>query len=458
MGDDEGNAPSLAEGEDVVRVMTVHQAKGLEFPVVVLAGLCSDPPGYKAGEILVGSDGRMAARIMVPSNSPDRPGWGPVDAIIDEQKRRKAEEDIRVLYVAMTRARDQLILVGSRSFDDKPESFRIGKIITALGLATPPAPGVSVPLDDIHAVVTGVAPVPAAAGGSAATGSARREAEVAGPPCLLDLPGRSFGVRHVSFSALAAYDRCPRRFYLDRVLGLGLSSPPGVSAHHSDGEHADPESASAEEGRLDDAEASTRYRGGHRGARPARAAGSRRREAGHGWVVGPGEHRGGREGPQCHGGGSRAGCSSRTGLLGTPPRRNSQAARAKHEAPFFFVQDGVAVSGVMDLLVQDGDRWLVVDYKSNALGRRSPAEAAEAYSPAGGHVLPGGSQGGRPGGPHGVRLPRARRASRWCSNTGRMTCRPWNPGLKTPSRASEPSDFSARDGAGLCRLWREKCL
>ncbi len=107
MGDDEGNAPSLAEGEDVVRVMTVHQAKGLEFPVVVLAGLCSDPPGYKAGEIMVGSDGRMAARIMVPSNSPDRPGWGPVEAIIEEQKRRKAEEDVRVLYVAMTRARDQ---------------------------------------------------------------------------------------------------------------------------------------------------------------------------------------------------------------------------------------------------------------------------------------------------------------------------------------------------------------
>ena len=50
MGDDEGNAPSLAEGEDVVRVMTVHQAKGLEFPVVVVAGLCSDPRRYQAPE------------------------------------------------------------------------------------------------------------------------------------------------------------------------------------------------------------------------------------------------------------------------------------------------------------------------------------------------------------------------------------------------------------------------
>ncbi len=39
LSDREGSAPTLAEGENVVRVMTVHQAKGLEFPVVVLAGL-----------------------------------------------------------------------------------------------------------------------------------------------------------------------------------------------------------------------------------------------------------------------------------------------------------------------------------------------------------------------------------------------------------------------------------
>jgi ATP-dependent exoDNAse (exonuclease V) beta subunit len=280
----------------------------------------------------------------------------------------------------MTRARDQLILIGSRSVEDKPESFRIGKIITALGLTTPPAPGASVPLDDIHAVVTGVAPVPATAGGSAATGPARSEAEVAGPPCLLDLPGHSFAVRHVSFSALAAYDRCPRRFYLDRVLGLGLSSPPGVSAHHTDGEHADPENASAEVGRLDDAEASTGIEVGivvHAllerqdlgGAIPATdglwaLAKTVAVEKGLSATAEALE---------------RAVALARAfwdhPLAGTP-----LAARAKHEAPFFFVQEGVAVSGVMDLLVQDGDRWLVADYKSNALGRRSPAEAAEAYS------------------------------------------------------------------------------
>jgi hypothetical protein len=53
---------------------------------------------------------------------------------------------------------------------------------------------------------------------------------------------------------------------------------------------------------------------------------------------------------------------------------------AVHEAQFFFVQNGVAVSGVMDLLVREDERWLVVDYKSNALGGRSPREVAEEYS------------------------------------------------------------------------------
>jgi CRISPR/Cas system-associated exonuclease Cas4 (RecB family) len=61
-------------------------------------------------------------------------------------------------------------------------------------------------------------------------------------------------------------------------------------------------------------------------------------------------------------------------LAGTP-----EAGRALREAPFFFVQDGIAVGGVMDLLIQDGHRWLVADYKSNALRGRSPAEVAEGY-------------------------------------------------------------------------------
>jgi ATP-dependent helicase/nuclease subunit A len=380
MGDDEGNAPSLAEGEDVVRVMTVHQAKGLEFPVVVLAGLCSDPPGYKAGEIMVGSDGRMAARIMVPSNSPDRPGWGPVDAIIEEQKRRKADEDIRVLYVAMTRARDQLILVGSRSFDDKPEALRIGRIVTALGLAAPPAPGVSVPFDGIHAIVMGVAPVSVADAGGAAPGPAGSEAGVAGPPALLDLPARAVAVRQVSFSALAAYGRCPRRFYLERVLGLGPFLPARGSGQSGDPDESDPEKASVDEGRLDDTEGSTGIEIGivvhallerlDLGAGRPDKEGLRVQaktvavEKGLSVTAEALEHSV-----------ALAGAFWVHPLAGTP-----EAARAKHEAPFFFVQNGVAVSGVMDLLIQERDRWLVIDYKSNALGGRSPGEAAEGYS------------------------------------------------------------------------------
>jgi ATP-dependent exoDNAse (exonuclease V) beta subunit len=380
MGDDEGNAPSLAEGEDVVRVMTVHQAKGLEFPVVVLAGLCSDARGYRAPEIMVGGDGRMAARVKVPSSSPDHPSWGPADAIIEEQQRRKAEEDVRLLYVAMTRARDLLILVGSRKAEDKLEGSRIGRIVAALGQDPPPAPGVSVPLDDIHALAMGVAPVPVADDESASPGtSVAGEIRVAAPPCLLDLAVHGIATRQVSFSALAAYDRCPRRFYLERVLGLGATLPLSVAHPSTDPEAAEPGVMSPEEARLDDVESQSGVNAGilvHAllegldlaGGRPA-GADLRVQAAGIAAEKGlkvPEE--------VIERAAALAAAFWEHPLAGTP-----EAGRALREAPFFFVQDGIAVGGVMDLLIQDGHRWLVADYKSNALRGRSPAEVAEGY-------------------------------------------------------------------------------
>ena len=80
LGDDEGSAPSLAEGEDVVRVMTVHQAKGLEFPVVVLAGLGSDSGrNDAAASSSSADDGRMAALLKGASGASTKtcdPHWG----------------------------------------------------------------------------------------------------------------------------------------------------------------------------------------------------------------------------------------------------------------------------------------------------------------------------------------------------------------------------------------------
>ncbi|WP_325176726.1 helicase-exonuclease AddAB subunit AddA [Paenibacillus alkalitolerans] len=112
-GADLGAAPALGETEDVVRIMSIHKSKGLEFPVVFVAGL---------GKSFNRSDEREPFLIHKEL------GFGPrfVDAELGVayptlpqlaiRRRLRAEalaEEMRVLYVALTRAKEKLILVGS---------------------------------------------------------------------------------------------------------------------------------------------------------------------------------------------------------------------------------------------------------------------------------------------------------------------------------------------------------
>jgi ATP-dependent helicase/nuclease subunit A len=103
-------APILEEGSEGVRIMTTHKAKGLEFPVVVLADITAKQTGQPARYIDPGR-GLCALRIA---------GWAPADLRdheADEEKRDEAE-GLRVAYVAATRARDLLVVpvVGDQPF------------------------------------------------------------------------------------------------------------------------------------------------------------------------------------------------------------------------------------------------------------------------------------------------------------------------------------------------------
>ena len=90
--------------------MTVHAAKGLEFPVVCVADL-GRQPNFSTPELLVDGE-RIGLRLL------GLDGEEPVQALdyeelSRERREREGQEEDRILYVAMTRARERLLLSGS---------------------------------------------------------------------------------------------------------------------------------------------------------------------------------------------------------------------------------------------------------------------------------------------------------------------------------------------------------
>ena len=109
---DAPEAPVLEEGSEGVRLMTVHKAKGLEFPVVVLADITAKLNRQTAGRALDADAGLCAVRLAgcAPHELLDRQ---------DEEVARDEAEGLRLAYVAATRARDLLVVpvVGDQMMD-----------------------------------------------------------------------------------------------------------------------------------------------------------------------------------------------------------------------------------------------------------------------------------------------------------------------------------------------------
>jgi ATP-dependent helicase/nuclease subunit A len=96
-------APILEEGSDGVRLMTVHKAKGLEFPVVILADLTCRMSRGDASRHLDPSKRLCAMKIG---------GWAPREVYLHEAEEVACDEaeGVRLAYVAATRARDLLVV------------------------------------------------------------------------------------------------------------------------------------------------------------------------------------------------------------------------------------------------------------------------------------------------------------------------------------------------------------
>nr|WP_205186059.1 helicase-exonuclease AddAB subunit AddA [Metabacillus iocasae] len=112
-GDDLGAARALGEQEDVVRLMTIHSSKGLEFPVVFVAGLSRQfnlmdlNKAYLLDKELGFGSKYIDAKLRITYPTL-------LQQVIRKKMRKESmAEEMRVLYVALTRAKEKLILVGT---------------------------------------------------------------------------------------------------------------------------------------------------------------------------------------------------------------------------------------------------------------------------------------------------------------------------------------------------------
>ena len=109
---EEGEAALQAEGSDEVTIMSIHKSKGLEFPVVILPDLSRGANAGPASKVVFNREYGVVARPYEPSKS-NAAEPQIYEVMKRDEKAKEAAERARLLYVAMTRARDWLVLGGS---------------------------------------------------------------------------------------------------------------------------------------------------------------------------------------------------------------------------------------------------------------------------------------------------------------------------------------------------------
>ena len=382
----EGEAPLEGEGIDAVRLMTIHAAKGLEFPVVCVGDLGRGEPS-ETPLLRVSAEGRVGLRLP----DPDGGALDALDARIleEEAARAEREEERRLLWVAATRAEQRLIVSGAldlerargsagapamewlapalvpelreahgrgeregtcvRSWEGRDAAVAWSALSPARLTETLP-PVDRAPLE----AVDGLAPVARTveASPSAPPPTQSEPTDLAPPPPVVPLaepPTR------ISYSALESYRRCAYRFYLERRLRLpsegdakatALTDPPNGtgsldaltrgSVAHELLERVDPGRPAAPD--LEQVAARLRAHGAEASEREAEEL-----------------------------------TRLITGFLGSPlGARMRRARRVRRELAFTFPLDldgdrGVLVEGVIDAHCAEGEGALVIDYKTDRI-------------------------------------------------------------------------------------------
>jgi ATP-dependent helicase/nuclease subunit A len=373
--DEEAVAATEAEDHDGVRVMTIHTAKGLEFPVVAVAGLGRDLlRGGRGADLDIGGGpplrvGMRWARLGAPS----------VDlyeraALQEEAGKRESAEELRLFYVAATRARDRLLLSGllapERPRELKPgtcvserllQAFEVEEVKSGSTVslpAAPAAPGLDASFGDAEVAVRINPPSPERVAELVRVASAKAPpVELAGgPPPIVERRAPVTPRRPLSYTTLRRYRRCGYRFYAETVLGLAPTDMKGSAT----GREAGQEFGEAVHGLLEwsasrrwiraPAEVTRRFLAA-READSDPDAPQRATKMVDGWIDSP----------------LRAELSQRGTALSA-------------EARFMVELGGSLVRGTLDLLAQPREGGpTVVDYKTDRLEGVDPHEHARRY-------------------------------------------------------------------------------
>ncbi|HET7754683.1 MAG TPA: PD-(D/E)XK nuclease family protein, partial [Anaeromyxobacteraceae bacterium] len=205
---------------DAVAILSVHQSKGLEWPIVLVPDLGATPRRDGRRSLLDG-DGRLCASLWDPRRE-EFVTTASVAAAKSEAARAEAAESRRLLYVALTRARDHLVLSG----DPGRNGGETWRGLVEPALAANPSLVTRVPSADARTFaaappVPGEIAAPAIAAEVVAPPPLRSHGPTTSPRRGLEAPVFAASPR-LPVTALAEYARCPRRHAL---LRSGMAEP-----------------------------------------------------------------------------------------------------------------------------------------------------------------------------------------------------------------------------------------
>ncbi|MGH3053108.1 MAG: PD-(D/E)XK nuclease family protein, partial [Gaiellaceae bacterium] len=370
VGAKELEAVAEEEGADAVRLLTIHGAKGLEFKVVVVADAGRDRAAPSPDEILCLPDGRFGFRVADPATG-QRRGAFEYEAVREAERTEEEAERLRLYYVAMTRAIDRLIVSGAIDPEKSADAATpIGWVLGRLEARELEEAGER-PLELVREGARVIVRLDRRVSQGRENGIPTTH-PTAGPPLgqlelfagqdfpallppapalppLAEIPAPPLHrVRRLSYSALALFERCSYRYYAERVVGMrpaeAAGSVPGQSGlaatEIGDAVHVLLELETPQEDLRELALARYPGAGEEDLARIEALVQSWRESA--------------------------------------LARRLADLPGVRPELGFAFEHDGVLLHGRFDLFQLEGERALVVDYKTNLLEELSPAEVVEA--------------------------------------------------------------------------------